>query len=122
MNSKEVDTMHEAVDAIQRIKWLIDEGPAHEKLTEAQVRLTNLKTILSSINPEAIRTEAVLSFWKELQFEAGAICDERERLLGPIKTSDDAAFRKTLGDGWSAWLLARHIINDRHIKIEGQAE
>lgn len=55
MNSK-IDTVREALDEIQKIKWLIDEGPAHVKLTEAQDRLTKLKaalSALSAIDPEA---------------------------------------------------------------------
>lgn len=108
MDSK-IDTVREAIDEIQKIKWLIDEGPAHEKLTEAQTRLTALKAALSAIDTKAIRRE----FWNELHAMASVQYDRRLELLGPIETLDDAAFRKTLGDGWSAWLLARRIIENR---------
>ena len=57
----------------------------------------------------AIRRE----FWDELRAEAETQYDRRLELLGPIETLDDAAFRKTLGDGWSAWLLAKKIIDNR---------
>ncbi len=43
------------IKEVQEIKWLIDEGPAHVKLTEAQTRLTDLKAALATIDPEAIR-------------------------------------------------------------------
>lgn len=59
MDSK-IDTVREAIDEIQNIKWLIDEGPAHVKLTEAQVRLTELKAALSAIDPKAIRTKVLM--------------------------------------------------------------
>lgn len=64
---------------------------------------------ISAIDPEAIRRE----FWDELHAEAETQYDRRLELLGPIETLDDAAFRKTLADGWSAWLLARRIIENR---------
>jgi hypothetical protein len=72
----------------------------------------DIKTVcaaLSAIDPEAIRRE----FWDELHAEAETQYDRRLELLGPIETLDDAAFRKTLADGWSAWLLARRIIENR---------
>ena len=64
---------------------------------------------LSAIDTKAIRRE----FWNELHAMASVQYDRRLELLGPIETLDDAAFRKTLGDGWSAWLLARRIIENR---------
>jgi len=68
---------------------------------------------LSAIDPESIRRE----FWDELHAEAETQYDRRLELLGPIETLDDAAFRKTLGDGWSAWLLAKKIIENRRAAI-----
>jgi len=108
-----IDTVREAIDEIQNIKWIIDEGPAHVKLTEAQDRLTKLKASLSAIDSDAIRRK----FWDELHAEAETQYDRRLELLGPIETLDDAAFRKTLGDGWSAWLLAKKIIENRRAAI-----
>jgi len=115
MNSKEVDIMREAVDEIQRIKWLIDEGPAHKKLTEAQTRLTNLKATISAIDSEAIRRE----FWDELHAEAEAQYDHRHDVLRPVKTYAQSMIVHTMDDGWSAWLLAKKIIDDRR---EAEAE
>lgn len=60
-------------------------------------------------DPEAIRRE----FWDDLHTEAKTQYDRRLELLDPIETLDDAAFRKTLADGWSAWLLAKRIIENR---------
>ena len=68
---------------------------------------------LSAVDPEAIKRE----FWDELHAEAEMQYDRRLNLLGPIETLDDAAFRKTLGDGWSAWLLAKKIIENRRSAI-----
>ncbi len=109
MNSKEVDIMREAVDEIQRIKWLIDEGPAHKKLTEAQTRLTNLKATISAIDSEAIRRE----FWDELHAEAEAQYDHRHDVLRPVKTYAQSMIVHTMDDGWSALLLARRSIENR---------
>jgi hypothetical protein len=50
-------TIYEVLGEIQQLKWLIDEGPAHEKLTESQSRLTALKDTLSTIEPDEIRRE-----------------------------------------------------------------
>lgn len=47
------------VSDTQETKQLIDEGPAHVKLTEAQVRLTELKDAIPAIDPDAIRAEAL---------------------------------------------------------------
>lgn len=55
-----IDTARKTIDEIQEIKWLIDEGSAHIKLTEAQTRLTALKEALAAlptIAPDAIRRE-----------------------------------------------------------------
>lgn len=52
----------------------------------------------------------VESFWNKLHQESEKQYDKRLELLGPIETEDDAAFRKTLHDGWSAWLLAKRIV------------
>ena len=59
MDNNYTDIMLMAMEEIQNIKWLIDEGPAHVKLTEAQTQLTKLKTTLSAIDPEAIRREVL---------------------------------------------------------------
>ena len=40
------------INEIQEIKWLIDEGPAHVKFTEAQTRLTKIKEVLSTAGME----------------------------------------------------------------------
>lgn len=66
-----------------------------------------------SITPE----QALGEFWAELHAEAEVQFDRRVELLGPIETADDAAFRKALSDGWSAWLLAKKIIDNRHNAI-----
>jgi len=50
-----IDTIRETIDEIQEIKWLIDDGPAHPKLTEAQTRLTNIKSTLSTYADEIRR-------------------------------------------------------------------
>ena len=54
-------------------------------------------------------------FWEELHEEAEKQYDRRLELLGPIETADDAAFRKTLHDGWSAWLMAKRIVYNRRL-------
>lgn len=105
-------TSKEIVDEIQGIKWLIDEGPAHVKLTEAQTRLTQLKDAIPIAIDDAIRC-----FWSEVRKEAETHCDRRVELLGPIETCDDAAMRKNLLDGWSAWLLSKHVVDNRRAAI-----
>lgn len=71
----------------------------------------------------AIRKEcadmAVEKFWYELHEEADNQYDRRVELLGPVETAEDASYRKTLYDGWSAWLLAKRIVINRHAAIEG---
>ena len=74
----------------------------------------NCARIRAEAKAEAI-SEAVELFWKELHEEAEKQYDRRLELLGPIETPDDAAFRKTLHDGWSAWLLAKRIVTNRHV-------
>ena len=76
----------------------------------------NCARIRAEAKAEALR-EAVELFWKELHEEAEKQYDRCLELLGPIETSDDAAFRKTLHDGWSAWLLAKRIVANRRATI-----
>lgn len=62
---------------------------------------------------------AMEKFWHELHEEAENQYDRRVELLGPVETAEDASYRKTLYDGWSAWLLAKRIVINRHAAIEG---
>ena len=73
---------------------------------------------------KAVEVEAISVFWDALHDEADAQYDRRLELLGPIITADDAAFRKTLRDGWSSWILAKKIIDNRRdaILADTQAE
>jgi len=58
---------------------------------------------------EAIRRE----FWNELHSEAEAQYDHRHDVLRPVKTYAQSMIVHTMDDGWSAWLLARRIIENR---------
>lgn len=96
-------------------QW-IECGKCHVATSQRASLMEDCKPLLaeawnarSSIDSEAIRRK----FWDELRSEAETQYDRRLELLGPIETLDDATFRKTLGDGWSAWLLAKRIIENR---------
>lgn len=84
--------IREAIDEIQAIKWLIDEGPAHVKLTEAQVRLADLKDSLAAIDTLAIPAAsdarelavAIVQLSRTLTVRNGVIlppADESARLI-----------------------------------------
>ena len=110
-----IDTVREALENARAIAAYIEQASDDEGLgvtqDAKQIRdiITDSLAALSDIDPDAIRRE----FWDELHAEAETQYDRRLELLGPIETLDDAAFRKTLADGWSAWLLARRKIEYR---------
>jgi len=101
-----IDEIREALNELQGLIHHIERTTGHEYDSR---KLHAAFKALSTIDPDAIRRE----FWDELHAEAETQYDRRLELLGPIETLDDAAFRKTLGDGWSAWLLAKKIIENR---------
>ena len=105
-----IDKVREALNELQGLIHHIERTTGHEYDSR---KLHAALAALSTIDPEAIRRE----FWDELRAEAETQYDRRLELLGPIETLDDAAFRKTLGDGWSAWLLAKKIIENRRSAI-----
>jgi len=82
-----IDEMHRVLEDIQEIKWLIDEGPAHAKLTEAQVRLTELKAAISAIDPEAIRAEARAEALREAAERANQWLVEQTSTIDPAIAS-----------------------------------
>lgn len=110
-------SINELTEEIQKIKWLIDEGPAHVKLTEAQTKLTELKVFVSTYD-DAIRRE----FWNELYAEAEVQFDCRHDTFRPVDTYEKSMIVKTLNDGWSAWLLAKKIIDNRRAAIIGRED
>lgn len=105
-----IDTVREALNELQGLIHHIERTTGHEYDSR---KLHAALAALSAIDPEAIKRK----FWDELHAEAEVQYDRRLNLLGPIETLDDAAFRKTLGDGWSAWLLAKRIIENRRAAI-----
>jgi len=105
-----IDEIREALNELQGLIHHIERTTGHEYDSR---KLHAAFKALSTIDPDAIRRE----FWDELHAEAETQYDRRLELLGPIETLDDAAFRKTLGDGWSAWLLAKKIIENRRASI-----
>ena len=82
-----IDTIRETIDEIQEIKWLIDDGPAHPKLTEAQTRLTNIKSTLSTYGDE-IRRECAENARNAI-FDFGI--GDKEHIYSPIIRKDLAA-------------------------------
>ena len=98
----------------------------NEIINQQSDRMAEIKDTEKHISERdaAIRKEcadrAAEKFWHELHEEAENQYDRRVELLGPVETAEDASYRKTLYDGWSAWLLAKRIVINRHAEIEGK--
>lgn len=60
-----------------------------------------------------IRSEVIKEFWEELHAEAAVQFDHRHDLLRPVETYAQSMVVHTMEDGWSAWLLAKSIIDKR---------
>jgi len=78
---------------------------------------TGVDKALSAIDPEAIKRE----FWDELHAEAEAQFDHRHDVLRPVKTYVKSMIVHTMDDGWSAWLLAHRIIDNRDIRRNNES-
>lgn len=61
-------------------------------------------------------------YWKEILLESEKIIDQRVALFGPVETFEAANQRKDMLDGWSAWLLAKHVIDNRSAAILADKE
>lgn len=102
-----VYTIKEAIDEIQKIKWLIDEGPAHVKLTDAQTRLSELKVDLSTIEEDLVRSDeqvrkqfANANIFKTRAEKTEIDCAEwkkrSERLIAGIQSAVDSYREKDM--------------------------
>ena len=60
-----------------------------------------------------IRAESIAAFWQDLKETAEEILDNRLALMSPVTTYAKANTRTDITNGWSAWLLAKHLINGR---------
>lgn len=133
-----IDTILKALDELQNIVWVIEEGPAHVKLTEAVTRLVALKDTIATIISSNATSE--VEKWRDFyNLQAQRMMIERDaalRELAKHKVTDasvDEAVAKTLQylnaelDKKDAWpdavrrvvkcqeLLARYIVHDSGI-------
>ena len=107
----EMDKVFNQALATARAEALGDEPKLHTDMD------TPRRYYYSQEQLDKAMAEALREFWTELHAEAEVQFDRRKELLGPIETADDAAFRKMLRDGWSAWMLAKKIVENRHDAI-----
>jgi len=62
---------------------------------------------------DQFRAEALKEFWEELHAEAAVQFDHRHDALRPVETYAQSMVVHAMDDGWSAWLLAKSIIDKR---------
>jgi len=70
-----------------------------------------------AITDIALKKQESKEYWEAIHAEAESIIDRRVETLGSIECADDANHRKDMLDGWSAWLLAKRVVDNRRAAI-----